>query len=172
MHSKSLTEGVKETDIKLAQMVNGRAFMLQGLLLLLHLDGDAQPRWTCNAHGQIQTGSSLSVSLCRDNTGNSLPTELETAFLKYKWRLVTVLIDGTLQPGGAEIDERHMEPEDAGLKTDVRVASQTPHISLINKWGTVHFLKNCSALKGKDASVQISHTFFLWRAESIHQKLI
>lgn len=36
-------------------------------------------------------------------------TELETAFLRYKWRLVTVLIDGALQQRRAKIDERHME---------------------------------------------------------------
>lgn len=47
-----------------------------------------------------------------------VPTELETAFLKYKWRLVTVLIDDALQQRGAKIDERHMESEDWGLKSD------------------------------------------------------
>lgn len=56
-----------------------------------------------------------------------VPTELETAFLKYKWRLVTVLIDGALQQRGAKIDERHMESGDWGLKSDACDAYPPEH---------------------------------------------
>lgn len=63
-----------------------------------------------------------------------VPTELETAFLKYKWRLVTVLIDGALQQCGAKIDEHRMESV-CGLKTDACdvLPSWTAQSALINK---------------------------------------
>lgn len=75
----------------------------------------------------MQTSASLSVSRQHWQHQDFVPTELETAFLKYKWRLVTVLIDGALQQRGAKIDERHMESEDWGLKSDACDAYPPEH---------------------------------------------
>lgn len=56
-----------------------------------------------------------------------MPAELETAFLKYKWRLVTVLIDRALQQWEAKIDEHHVEFEDWALMTDACDAYPPEH---------------------------------------------
>lgn len=45
-----------------------------------------------------------------------MATELETAFLKYKWRLVTVLIDGALLQQRAKINVCHAESYDWGAE--------------------------------------------------------
>lgn len=102
-------------------------------------DGDVQSCiscWADEVQGQMQTSASLSLSRPHWQHQDFMPTELETAFLKYKWRLVTVLIDGALQQRGAKIDERHMESEDWRAEEWCLwcLPSWTPQSSLINKW--------------------------------------